>query len=128
MKIRDQFVGIFGLATGSKENTNIDSFYPIGSKAVYFTVLDRNENEIVMAENDKHLNFRTSVFIDRHDITSTIYFSTVVSFNNIWGKLYFVPVKPFHRLIIRSLLKGYQNKLTCSGDNGKSETKTVGIQ
>jgi hypothetical protein len=106
LRIRDCTVGMFGLKTGDN-NLNIDSYYPIGSKAVYFNVLDRNDNEIVMAENDKHLNFRTSVFIERNDKFSTIYLTTIVQFNNLWGRLYFIPVKPFHRLIIISILNKY---------------------
>lgn len=104
LKIRDSAVRIFGLKTGDKKD-NEAAYYPIGSKAVYFTVIDRNENEIVMAEDDKHLNFRTSVLIDRKEIPSHIYLTTIVKFNNIWGRLYFLPVKPFHRIIIKSLLK-----------------------
>ena len=105
LKIRDSIVGIFGLKTANKDDIKIANYYPVGSKAGYFTVLDRNDNEIVMGEKDKHLNFRTSVFINRNSTDSEIYLSTAVQFNNIWGRLYFWPVKPFHRLIIKSLLK-----------------------
>jgi len=105
LKIRNSIVGKLGLKTESKKDTTVDVYYPTGSKAVFFTVIDRNENEIVMAENDKHLNFRTSVYIDRNDTNTDIYLSTLVKFNNTWGKLYFLPVKPFHKLIIKSLLK-----------------------
>ena len=61
-----------------------------------------------MGEDDKHLNFRTSIMIDKSK--STISLITLVHFNNVWGKLYFLPVKPFHRLIIRSLLKKYNKR------------------
>jgi hypothetical protein len=81
------------------------TFFPVGSRAGYFTVLDRNENEIVMGEKDKHLNFNTSVFIDREN--AFIYLTTIVHFNNILGKAYFIPVKPFHKLIIKSSLRNY---------------------
>lgn len=111
LKVRDSIVGIFGLRTGDMKDPNTEVFYPIGSKAVYFTVLDRNDNEIVMAETDKHLNFRVSVLIERNDTISKIYLTTAVKFNNIWGRLYFWPVKPFHRLIIRSILKRPDNPI-----------------
>jgi len=105
MILRDSLVGIFGLKTARTVKKNISPRYEVGDKAVLFTVIDRNENEIVMAENDKHLNFRTSVYIDRNNPNAGIYLSTLLKFNNIWGKLYFMPVKPFHKLIIKSLLK-----------------------
>ena len=105
MRIRNLFVKIFGLKTGNKNSIRKSDYYPIGSKAVYFTVIDRNENEIIMGEKDKHLNFRTSVMIKRHEQFSTINLTTVVKFNNVFGKMYFIPVKPFHKLIIKSLMK-----------------------
>ena len=107
MKLRNIIVKVFGLKTGDKSDIRIEKYYPIGSKAVYFTVIDRSENEIVMAENDKHLNFRTSVMIQKSNINSTVFLSTIVQFNNFFGKLYFLLIKPFHRTIIKSLLKKY---------------------
>jgi hypothetical protein len=110
LKIRNSIVRIFNLKTGNKDEIKKAVYYSVGSKAGYFTVLDRNDNEIVMGEKDKHLNFRTSVFIQRNNSDSEIYLSTIVQYNNIWGRLYFWPVKPFHRLIIRSLLKKFKKK------------------
>ena len=105
MRIRGSLVKLFGLNSGKKKNITESIYYPIGTKAGYFTVIDRNENEIVMAENDKHLNFRTAVMKKKSELDCSIYLTTIVRFNNIWGKLYFLPVKPFHQIIIKSLLK-----------------------
>ena len=113
MKIRDLIVGIFKLKTGDIKNKNIATFYPIGSKAVLFTVHDRNENEIIMEKKDLHLNFRTSVLIDRKEVQTFIYLTTIVKYNNIWGQIYFFPVKPFHQLIIKSVLKRYNMSTLC---------------
>jgi hypothetical protein len=103
MKIRNGIVKLFGLRTGKNENVKEAAYYPVGSKAGYFTVTERNVNEIVMGEDDKHLYFRASVLVDREQ--SFIYLTTIVQFHNVWGRIYFLPVKPFHRLIIKSLLK-----------------------
>jgi hypothetical protein len=101
MKIRNAIVKLFGLRAG--ENVKEAAYYPAGSKAGYFTVTERNVNEIVMGEDDSHLYFRTSVLIDREQ--SLICLTTIVRFHNVWGRIYFMPVKPFHRLIIKSILK-----------------------
>ncbi|MDR1338982.1 MAG: DUF2867 domain-containing protein [Prevotellaceae bacterium] len=101
MKIRNGIVEIFGLRSG--ENVKEAAYYPVGSKAGYFTVTERNANEIIMGEDDRHLYFRTSVLIDREQ--SFIYLTTIVRFHNLWGRIYFLPVKPLHRLIVKSLLK-----------------------
>ena len=106
MGIRNTVVKLAGLQTGGKKmNTHISDHYPVGSRAVYFKVIDRNEHEIVMAENDKHLNFKVSVMISRKGNNRTVHLTTLVKYNNFLGRLYFFPVKPFHRLIIRSLLR-----------------------
>jgi hypothetical protein len=93
MSIRNSIVGIFGLSKGLKN-----------PQTSYFTVIEKNEDEIVMGENDKHLDFRVSVLVDRAN--SFIYVTTIVCYNNFWGRIYFLPVKPFHKLIVKSILKG----------------------
>jgi hypothetical protein len=103
MRIRNGVVKIFGLRAGKNESVKEAAYYPVGSKAGYFTVTERNGNEIVMGENDRHLYFRTSVLVDGKQ--SFIHLTTIVRFHNVWGRIYFLPVKPFHRLIVKSLLK-----------------------
>lgn len=106
MGIRNTVVKFVGLKGGGyKKDTYVSDYYPVGSRAVYFTVIDRNENEIIMAENDKHLNFRVSVMLRREGNNAIINLTTLVKFNNFLGRIYFFPVKPFHILIIISLLK-----------------------
>jgi len=91
MGIRDSIVRIFGLKT---------------SKEIFegqFPIIEQQENEIVMGENDKHLDVRVSVLVDREN--SYIYLTTIVHFNNFLGRLYFLPVKPFHKIIVKSSFK-----------------------
>lgn len=94
------------LKTDSKTETSAP-YYPIGSKAILFPVINRNEFEIVMAENDKHLNFRTSVKIDPVDGLTHVNLTTIAHFNNTLGRLYFLPVKPFHKALIKLRLKRF---------------------
>lgn len=114
LRLRDIAVKPFGLTGGSIEKIdNIDNsvIYKPGQKVVFFTVYDRNKYEIVMAEDDKHLDFRTSVRIEKANKKNYnyLYSSTIVKYNNFGGKLYFALVKPFHKLIIKSLLKSMAN-------------------
>jgi len=115
LSFRNFMVGFFGLQGGDIKLKEPDKsvYYAIDSNAVIFRVHNRNNNEIVMAENDKHLNFRTSLLIE--NVTDKdygyLYCSTIVQYNNIFGKLYFLPVKPFHKLIIKTMLKIVSKKL-----------------
>jgi len=96
MWLRDRIVRVFGLKTGkdlSDEN---------GEKRL-FTTISETQDEIVMGESDRHLDFRVSVMIDRQG--GCIITTTIVHFNNFWGKLYFLPVRPFHKVIVKSLMK-----------------------
>ncbi len=103
-KFRNIITKRLGLKSDNKTEASAP-YYPIGSKAILFPVIDRNESEIVMAENDKHLNFRTSVMTERVDGLTQVYLTTIVQFNNALGRLYFWPVKPFHKIIVKSRLK-----------------------
>ena len=115
MGIRNTVARLVGLrAGGYKKDNYISDYYPVGSRAVYFAVIDRNDNEIVMAEKDKHLDFRVSVLVNREVDKATISLTTLVKYNNGLGRLYFFPVKPFHRIIVMSLLK----RLLSSDSNG----------
>lgn len=105
MRVRNLIVRPFGLKTDTPKTMTGSERLEVGSTAVLFHVIDRNDNEIVIGENDRHLNFRSSVLVMKKRTGSLICLTTVVHFNNWFGRLYFMPVKPFHRLIVRSLLK-----------------------
>lgn len=122
LKLRNIIVKPFGL--GSSEVINFkeithNKMYKEGDRAVFFEVIKRTDNELVMKEDDKHLNFRTSILIlpsEKPDLTK-LYSLTIVKFNNLLGKLYFIPVKHFHKLIIRTLLRNIEKKLTKTYQN-----------
>jgi hypothetical protein len=108
MILRHWIAKPFGLKTAKK--TKQDKIFPI---------IAQNENEIVMGIDDNHLNFRVSVLIDREK--SYIYTTTIVHYNNGWGKVYFLPVKPFHKIIVCSLMKNAQHKQQDRKSKNKSD-------
>ncbi len=83
------FVKPFGLSTGRKT----------------IPIIFKNEKEIVIGEDDKHLYFRISILKYDTIIGTEIYLTTVVKFNNQWGRLYFAFIKLFHKLVCKSMLK-----------------------
>lgn len=79
-----------------------------GEQAGLFKVFSKTDHEIVLGEDDKHLNFRVSLFIDPHTHSTRerkLTISTAVKFNNFFGRVYFIPVRPFHKLIVRIMLR-----------------------
>jgi hypothetical protein len=90
LKFRHSFIAKpFGLRTGKEAIPEID----------------RNENEIVLGDDDKHLYFRLSVMKKNAGREFEVYLNTAVKFHNIWGRLYFLPVKPFHKQVVKTLLR-----------------------
>lgn len=69
----------------------------------YLPVIEKNENEIILGEDDKHLDFMISLLLSEEGKHLTI--STTVIFKNWFGKIYFLPFKPFHKFIVPTMLK-----------------------
>jgi hypothetical protein len=80
-------------------------YYPIGSRAVLFNVINRTKSEIVLGEEHKHLDFRTTILVEHNGNETIMFSSTAVRYNKPIGKLYFFFVKPFHSLLIKLFLK-----------------------
>lgn len=91
----------FGLNTGKFNDVEKDS----KSNFIPVPIIDKNENEIVMGADDKHLYYRISVMKKKVEEITEIYLSTIVKFHNIFGKIYFIPVRIGHKLVVRSILK-----------------------
>lgn len=111
--IRNTIVKRLGLKTPENSidrQKQLDEFKcEVGERLGLFQVYHRNENEVIIGEDDKHLDFRVSLLLQpannsTHQKNLTI--STVVKFHSWLGRLYFFPVKPFHRLIAPTMLKG----------------------
>jgi hypothetical protein len=110
---RNKLVGLFGLKTSGKITDRqklLDNFKcEKGEQLGLFKVFAKTADEIVLGEDDKHLNFRVSLLIDKQTESKTdknLIISTTVKFNNWFGRFYFIPVRPFHKLIVPTMLKG----------------------
>ncbi len=110
--LRNKIVKLFGLKTSGKtanRQTMIDNFKgEKGEQIGLFKVFEKTNDEIIIGEDDKHLNFRVSLFIDQQSVDKSskkLIISTTVKFNNWFGRLYFLPVRPFHCLIVPTMLK-----------------------
>lgn len=85
--LRDFIANFFREKTSDNDSSKL--LYAIGSKLVFFSVVDRNQKEIVMGGNYKHLNFRTSVMVEKNVLNTNIYLSTIFHYNILLGRLYF---------------------------------------
>ncbi len=111
--LRDKIVNIFGLKTSGSLRNRQDQLdklkFEHGEQFGLFKVFYKTGNEIILGEDDKHLNFRASLFLEKQkneQLKKKLIISTTVEFNNWFGRLYFLPVRPIHQVIVPIILKG----------------------
>ena len=76
-------------------------------------ICDKNKHEIVFGKTDKHLTFHTSLLCGKHsDDRQTISITTLVKYNNALGRIYFFIIRPFHIIIVKSLLRRIKYEIT----------------
>ena len=113
---RNKIVGVFGLKTGpqitNKEEALNNFEGKPGESLGFFKVFEKTDNEIILGEDDSHLDFRVSLLLEPDtDLTKVLTITTTVKFKNAFGRIYFFPVKPFHRLIVPVMLKGITKEM-----------------
>ena len=108
-EVRNKVVKIFGLKVSdvpNKEELLKNTKFVINEEIGLFKIFDKSNNEIILGQNDKHLNFKISILSNiRTDDKQLITISTLVYFNKWYGKLYFQLIRPFHKLIVPLMLK-----------------------
>ncbi len=117
-RLRNELVRVLGLKTphGKPPTELQDSDFEKGKTLGLFKILDKNQREILCGEDDWHLNFRASFFLERNSgenpFQYNLIFSTTVKFHGLFGRLYFLPVKPLHKLIVRAMIRKIVSKVT----------------
>ncbi len=105
MKLRDVLVAGFGLKTSSQ----LTAKDPASQKqrVGIFKIYSASPQEIVLGEDDQHLDFRLSLYT--HPATPAggrrLVLSTVVHCHNRLGRAYIFVIAPFHRLIVQTSLR-----------------------
>ncbi len=102
MKTRNLIMKTFGLKIEKPSDYNTN--FKIGGYLGFFKIYEIMNNEIILGANDKHLNFRVSIF-NSQDLNYNIKVSTLVEYNNRLGKIYFAIIGPLHHLIIKQIVK-----------------------
>lgn len=106
MALRDRIARIAGLKT-TPHDQGEPARAPLqpGSALGIFRVFARSADELLLGEDDRHLDFRLSVLRQSDGAADWVIVSTVVRFNNWLGRAYFLPVRPLHQLIVPALMR-----------------------
>ncbi len=103
LAVRDFGVSFFGLKTTANlpKDLSFRDSISVGDHINFLCVLSVSENEIILGEDDRHLDFRISVYRDS-DASDRISLATWVHTHNTLGKIYLAAITPFHNLIVNS--------------------------
>jgi hypothetical protein len=70
-----------------------------------FPVLSETPGRLVAGLNDRHLDFRVVVDVTTSGHRQRVTATTVVLTHNWLGRVYLTVIMPFHRLVVRALLR-----------------------
>lgn len=76
-----------------------------GGSVAFFDVKDVSTNEVLMFADDSHLYAYFAIALIQNGDNKIINASTTVNLKNMVGRCYFTVVKPFHKLIMKSMLR-----------------------
>jgi hypothetical protein len=107
LRVRDALVAGFGLKTAKRleeaARSERDKHISI------FRIYERTVDEIVLGEDDKHLDFRVSVLQESREEAAGggryLTVSTVVRCHNLLGRTYILLITPFHEMVVRSSMR-----------------------
>lgn len=105
LAIRDGVMARFGVK--SSRRVRDGAVHNNNQTIDFFPILGSFERELVVGEDDNHLDFRASILLRRSqsgacdDVVAT----TVVRCHNPLGRVYIAVIAPFHRLIVSSNLR-----------------------
>ena len=103
LALRDLGVSLFGLKTTAAlpRDTTIRPGIEVGDRINFFHVRSLAEDEIILGEDDRHLDFRIAV---RRDGESRVSLATWVQVHNRLGRSYLRLILPFHVMIVNARL------------------------
>ena len=105
MSVRDAMVAGFGLKTAKHLASPAAATVP---RVGLFRIYETRAHEIILGEDDKHLDFRVSVLVAPGAAgggARRLVVSTVVQCHNLLGRSYLRLIAPFHRQVVQGHLR-----------------------
>ncbi|MEI7297975.1 DUF2867 domain-containing protein [Paraburkholderia tropica] len=104
LKLRDLLVRPLGIRRAA------DLRAAGGDRINIFRVFGRYPNEIVLGEDDTHLDFRVSVLVQppSGEFPCRVIVTTLVFYNRLLGRAYIALIAPLHRMVVRRSLRHAQ--------------------
>jgi Protein of unknown function (DUF2867) len=108
--VRDRLVAGFNVKT--TQEVRRAAIADKADRIDFFRILSRSNRELILGEDDRHLDFRLSLLLrGRPDGSGDeLVATTVVRCHNALGRVYLALISQFHRLVVISNLKRAANK------------------
>lgn len=100
--IRAFLVKLIGLKSVTPDDYNKE--FRIGGYVGFFKVYVIDDKELILGLDEGHLKFRVSI-LNNTNALYNIKVTTLVEYNNKKGKLYMKFIAPFHRIVVKNLVK-----------------------
>jgi hypothetical protein len=97
--LRHALVAPFGLKRSGESETSASGLIGI------FPVVSETPQRLVAGFDDRHLDFRVVVDVAASGEGQQVTATTLVRTHNFLGRAYLAIIMPFHRLIVRTLLR-----------------------
>jgi Protein of unknown function (DUF2867) len=108
--LRDRLVAGFGVKT--TREVRRAAIADNAERIDFFRILARSDRELILGEDDRHLDFRLSLLLRARPDGSgdELVATTVVRCHNALGRVYLALIARFHRLVVISNLSRAANK------------------
>lgn len=108
LRLRDRIGRFFGIrsvgAFAGDGETASSTRVGIGDRLGIFTVLAVDDGELLVGEDDVHLDYRLTFHRDLEGGRFVV--AMALRTHNLLGRLYMLPVGPVHRHLVRNMLRG----------------------
>jgi hypothetical protein len=108
--LRDALVAGFGVKT--TQEVRRAAIADKAERIDFFRILARSDRELILGEDDRHLDFQLSLLLRARPDGSgdELVATTVVRCHNALGRVYLAMIAQFHRLVVISNLSRAANK------------------
>ena len=100
--LRNMIMSLFNLKTVQPDDYN-EKFVE-GGYIRFFRIFSVSDSMVILGLDDKHLDFRVVIRNDR-STSYNIKVTTLVKYNKKIGQLYMTVIKPFHKIIVKSMVR-----------------------
>lgn len=111
MGMRDAVMGVLGVKTSADIRSGADG----RDRIDFLPVIASSADEVVLGEDDRHLDFRTALMLVREQDRRLLVSTTSVRCHNQLGRAYLAVIRPFHIAIVRRGLEHLARRLHGGG-------------